>query len=133
MGAPDHPALVATAVHGAGWRPSLVPLAKLVQLLLVSGIYGGLPYAALAAWATWWIDGRSEPEIRLRALQAPLLMVLTWLAAAAAIGMIVRGADMFLGLAALGTLATLSLGYMYVALVFLLRRWLGRAGWVRDG
>jgi hypothetical protein len=28
---------------------------KLVQLLLFSGVYGGLP---LAAWATWWIDGR---------------------------------------------------------------------------
>jgi hypothetical protein len=49
------PALVATAVHAAGWSPSLSPVVKLVQLLLFSGVYGGLP---LAAWATWWIDGR---------------------------------------------------------------------------
>ncbi|WP_331877639.1 hypothetical protein [Longimicrobium sp.] len=122
------PALVATAVHAAGWRPSLSPVAKLVQLLLMSGIYGGLPYAMLAAWATWWIDRRLEPEIRRRALQAPLWMVAAWLPFTAVIGGLSGRVEIFLGLAGLGILVILPLGYAYVTLVFLLRRWLGRAG-----
>lgn len=122
------PALVATAVHAAGWRPSLSPVVKLVQFLLMSGMYGGLPYAALAAWATWWIDRRPEPEIRRRALQAPLWMVAAWLPFTAAIGGLAGRVEIFLGLAGLGILVILPLGYAYVTLVFLLRRWLGRAG-----
>ena len=122
------PALVATAVHAAGWDPSLSPVVKLVQLLLMSLMYGGLPYAALAAWATWWIGGRLEPEIRRRALQAPLWMVAAWLPFTAAIGGLAGRVQIFVGLAGLGIVVILPLGYAYVTLVFLLRRWLGRAG-----
>jgi hypothetical protein len=122
------PALVATGVHAAGSSPSLSPVVKIVQLLLFSGIYGGLPYAALAAWASWWIGRRLEPEIRRRALQAPLWMVSAWLPFTAAIGGLAGRVETFLGLAGLGTRVILPLGYAYVTLVFLLRRWLGRAG-----
>ncbi|HEY0025334.1 MAG TPA: hypothetical protein VGB24_20770 [Longimicrobium sp.] len=122
------PALVATAVHAAGWSPSLSPVVKLVQLLLMSLMYGGLPYAALAAWATWWIGRRLEPAIRHGALQAPLWMVAAWLPFTAVIGGLAGRAELFLGLAGLGILVILPLGYAYVTLVFLLRRWLGRAG-----
>lgn len=117
------PALVASVVHLAGWRPEFPPVAKLVQLLLVSGIYGGLPYAVLATWATWWIGRRPELEIRRRAAWAPLLMVAVWLPLAAVLGMLAGSAEMFLGLAGLGTVAILLLGYAYVALVFVLRRY----------
>src|SRR5688572_533550 len=124
------PGLVAVAVHAVGLRPSFPPLVKLVQLLLVSGMYGGLPYAVVAAGTTWWIDRRPEPQIRRRALQAPLWMLAAWLLFAASLGVVSGRVDTILGLAALGAVVILPLGYAYVALVFLLRRWIDSAEWL---
>lgn len=38
------PATVALAVHGLDLRAASTPIDKLSQLLLISGIYGGIPY-----------------------------------------------------------------------------------------
>lgn len=116
------PALVAVGVHAAGVHPSSRPAAGVVQLLLVSGLYGGFPYAVMAAYGTWWIDRRPESQIRRRALRAPLWMLVAWLAFAAFLGIVSGRVQIFLGLAALGTVVIFPLGYAYVALVFLLRR-----------
>jgi hypothetical protein len=115
------PAIVAVLVHGLG-MPTTGIMHKVVQVLLMSGVYGGVPYALLAAYATWWIDHRPEDEIRRRALVAPLWMIGLWWCCAMVIGILARRAEMFLGLGALGTAVIVPLGYAYVALVLLVRR-----------
>lgn len=120
------PAAVAAAIGGLGLRPGFQPAEKLVQLLLVSGIYGGLPYLAVAVYATWWIDGHSESQIRRRALLAPLWMCVAWMPIAALVGVLYGRIETFVGFAALGIAVILPLGYAYVALVFLLRQILYR-------
>ena len=116
------PGIVAVAVHIGGLRPDDGPLDKAVQLLLISGIYGGPAYLIVAAWGTWWVDHRPEPEIRRRALRAPLLMLAGWIALAAMLGAIFGRLEVFTGLAGLGAVMIVSLGYLYVGLTFLLRR-----------
>lgn len=125
------PGLVAVAVHGGGLGPGSGPLQKLVQLMLVSLIYGGMPYAALAIWATIRVDRRPEREIRRRALLAPLLMVAVWLLATTVFAILSREARMSLALAGLGAVVIIPLGYAYVAIVMLLRR--AMDGWIDAG
>jgi hypothetical protein len=120
------PAIVAIAFHGLGWQPVSSAALKFVQLMLMSGGYGGVPYLVLAGYASWWIGGRSELQIRRRALQAPLWMLLLWLPFAAVLGALSGTIKVFLGLAGLGTVVIIPLGYAYVVIVFLLRRLMGR-------
>ena len=124
------PALAALVVHGADIRPGDDWYGKILQVLLISGVYGGVPYALLAIWGTWWIDRRPEAQIRHLALRAPLLMLVVWLVFSAVLGVLAREARMFLALFGLGAAASLMLGYLYVGLVFILREGLGRAGWL---
>lgn len=117
------PAIVAIGVHVLGFDPDGGPLVKIVQLLLMSGVYGGPVYLLVAAWATWWIDSRPEREIQRRALMAPLLMLAAWIALAVILSAIFGEVRMFAALAGLGAVMIVGLGYLYVALVFFLRRW----------
>lgn len=106
--------------------PTFSPLAELVGIIIVSGLYGGIPYLVLAVYATWWIDHRPEPVVRRRALQAPLWMIGLWIMAAAVVGVRSGKLDMFAVLVGLGAAAILVVGYAYVGLVFLLRALLSR-------
>ncbi len=115
------PLLVGGAARGLGVLMFSDPLQKVAQILLISLVYGGLPYAALAAWATWWIDSRPEPEIRRLMFRAPLLMAATFLACAVVVGVLVGQPVMFLAVGALGAIVSVLLGYVYVAFVMLLR------------
>lgn len=126
------PGLVGYAVYTLGIpvHTMSMPLRKIVQLLLMVLIYGGIPYVLLAAWAAWWIDDRPEPEIRRRALQAPVWMLGVWTAVAALSWMLSGEVEVFLGLLGLGTLFIAVWGYACVALVFLLRIGFARAGWI---
>jgi len=124
------PAIVAVAVHAVGLHPSSPPVVQFVQLLLISFLYGGIPYAVMAAYGTWWIDRRPESQIRRRAMRAPLWMLAAWLPFAAFIGALSGRVEIFLGLAGFGAVVIFPLGYAYVALVFLLRRWLDRLEWL---
>jgi len=54
------PTLVAGLVHGLGVAVGIGAHQKVVQILLISLLYGAVPYALLALWATWWVGGRSE-------------------------------------------------------------------------
>jgi hypothetical protein len=119
------PALVAGLVHGLGVAVDVEPLRKIVQILLMSLLYGGVPYAFLAMWATWWVGGRSEPEIKRVMMRAPLLMVAVFVPVVVLAGLAVGHAVPFIALAVLGAIVTIPLGYMYVGLVMLLRQFLG--------
>jgi uncharacterized membrane-anchored protein len=116
------PAAIVSVMHFADVRPSSYAGTKLAQLFVVSGVYGGVPYALLAAYATWWIDERPERELRRKALAAPLWMILLWLVVSALVGILYGQVATFVGFFSLGAAVTLTLGYAYVGLVFLLRR-----------
>ena len=96
-----------------------------LEVLAYSGIYGGPPYILLAAWATWWIRGRSEPDIRRVMFLAPLLMVAVFGAICLVMGAFADRMRVWLSVAALGISIIIPLGYIYVALAVGLRRWLG--------
>jgi len=119
------PTLVAGLVHGLGMTVDVGPLRKVVQILLMSLVYGGVPYAPLALWATWWVGGRSEPEIRRLMLRAPLLMVAVFVPVAVVAGVVVGQPVPFIAVAVLGAIITIPVGYTYVGLVVLLRKHFG--------
>lgn len=93
-------------------------------MVAYSLLYGGLPYAALALWGTWWVGGRPEDEIKRLMLRAPLLVVAVFVLALT-IGLVVGNAGPYIGVALLGAAVILSLGYSYVGLALWLRRALG--------
>ena len=126
------PVGVAVAVNGLGVRMTEPPLSKIVQVMLISLIYGGVPYLLVALWATWWIRQRTESEIRRRALSAPLWMIAVWSVFALIPTIASRKIEMFFGLVGLGAVYSIALGYAYVALVLGLRALLGRVGVVRQ-
>lgn len=126
------PGAVAFVVNGLGIPATEPPLTKIVQLMIVSLVYGGIPYAVLALWGTWWVGGRSESEIRRRALAAPLLMIAVWIPFAMLPSILSGKFEMFLGLVALGSVGAIVLGYAYVGLVFALRAGFGRVGWIAE-
>jgi hypothetical protein len=95
------------------------------EMVAYSLLYGGLPYAALALWGTWWVRGRPEDEIKRLMLRAPLLMVAVFVALALTVGLVVGNLRPYIGVALLGAAVILPLGYSYVGLALLLRRALG--------
>ena len=134
------PAPAYTVYRVCIWLPILVPLVVVlavsalgrpvsegivVEVLFYSLLVGGLPYAAPAAWATWWVGGRSEPEIRRLMFRAPLLMVAIFAPLALLMGAFVGQPGPFAAVAALGSAIILTLGYAYVGLTLLLRYGLG--------
>ncbi len=122
------------------WLPLLVPgvvivVARTFRLRLAEGllwemlayslVYGDLPYAILAIWATWWVGRHSEAEIRRLMVRAPLLMGGIFVPLALIVGFTVGAPGPFAAVAVLGLLNILVLGYAYVGFAVLLRRGLG--------
>jgi hypothetical protein len=122
------------------WLPIAVPVALIAvvnafdlrhtvggvgQIVAFSLVYGGIPYAALAAWATWWVGGRPEPEIRRLMFLAPLVMAAVFDPLALVLGLVTGDMQAFIALAILGTAVIIPLGYLYVGLAVLLRLGLG--------
>lgn len=122
------------------WLPILVPACVILaantfalnladglvwELLAYSLVYGGLPYAVVALWASWWIGGRSEGEIRRLMFRAPLLMVAVFVPVALVAGLAVGAPGPFAAVAVLGALVILPLGYLYVGVAVLARRSFG--------
>ena len=110
------PAGVWVAVRAFG-MPAWDPLSTAAAVLLISLLYGGLPYAALALWAAWRSRTLNGSSIRRLALRAPLSMVGAFLPYALVVG--VFGGEWRGGVAlfGLGALYILPLGYLYVAVV----------------
>ena len=119
------PAIVAGLVHGVGLVVETGPLRKVVQVLLASLLYGGVPYAMLAIWATWWLGGRSEREIKRVMFVSPLLMAVTFAIVSVATGLVVGQLGPFLAVAVLGAIVSIPVGYGYVGIVMLLREEFG--------
>ena len=133
-----------TAYRISIWLPILIPGALVIwaaafgvrlpagplvgELLAYSLFYGGLPYTALAIWATWWVGGRSEADIRRLMFRAPVLMAAWFGVLALLLGVAVGSPRLFVVVAVLGSLIILPLGYAYVGLAVLLRRVLGTRG-----
>ena len=95
------------------------------ELLAYSLLYGGLPYAALAVWATWWVGGRTEAEIRRLMFRVPLLMAGLYVPLALVLGIAVGAPGPFAAVAGVGCIVILLLGYAYVGAALLLRWGLG--------
>jgi hypothetical protein len=110
------PGLVALAVHGLGLRPGW-PFDKIVQILLASLVWGGIPYAALAVWGVFWIGGRPEAEIRRGALRTPLWMIVAFVPLPALVAVRSANPGMAAAVFVLGAFTILALGYVYVMLV----------------
>ena len=122
------PAGLAITIQCLGLFVAASPASKVVQLLLASLLYGGVPYLTLAVWATWWIRGRSEVEIRHLMFRAPFMFALIFMLVAAVVGRVVGQPVPFLAVGLLGTVASVVLGYFYVCCVMLMREELGPAG-----
>ena len=114
--------------------PTFAPLGFVVTALILSGLYGAIPYSLLALWASRWMRGRSESEIRRLALRMPPLMLVAFLPFAFLIG--ASDGDTVLGGLFMMLIAApyiLFLGYAYVGLVFWLRviaqtrKWISKA------
>jgi hypothetical protein len=72
------PGLAVFLVHGLGISMTGSSFDKVIQILLGSLLYGGVPYAPIALWATFWIDSRSEERIRRRAVRSPPWMIVSF-------------------------------------------------------
>ena len=119
------PAILVFAVSGFGW--DLTGASRPVfQILAISLVYGGVPYALLAAWGTWRLGGRSELEIRRMMLLAPFAMAAFYLPFVVIVGAAV-GAPLWLSfkVGMVGALLSIPLGFAYVLLVWFLRQALG--------
>ena len=115
------PGLVAFLVHGLGIGVTDSSFDKVVQILLGSLLYGGVPYAPIALWATFWIDSRSEEEIRRRAVRSPLWMIVSFAAFCVLLGVRSANLTMAAALFGFGAIMILAVGYLYVIIVFMLR------------
>ena len=69
-----------------------------------------------------WVGGRTEYEVRRLMFRAPLLMAAIYAVVALLFGLVVGELRVFAGVAVLGVLASVVLGYCYVALVVMLRQ-----------
>jgi hypothetical protein len=122
------------------WLPILVPVALIIvvnafglrlaagvvgEMIAYSLFWGGVPYALLAVWATWWVGGRPESQIRRLMFRAPLFMVAVFVPLALLLGLISGALVPFVGVAALGATVIMLLGYAYVGVAVLLRLGLG--------
>ena len=126
------------------WLPILVPAvlivsARLLTFRLASGpvifeflayslLYGGMPYAVLAAVATWWVGMKDEEQIRHVMFRAPLLMLAVFVPLELMLGLVAGELVPFAAVAGLGALVILLLGYGYVASTVVLRYALARLG-----
>jgi hypothetical protein len=138
----------ALSVHAvyriAIWMPIVVPalliamslamdlrlpaIGLVFEVVAYSLLYVGVPYALLAVWGTFWVGGRPEPEIRRLMFRTPLLMVTLFVPMALVTGAVVGAFRPWAAVAVLGTIIIIPLGYAYVGLAVLLRRWLGPRG-----
>ena len=117
------PACIWATAQALG-MPAWDPLDDMATLLIISLLAGGIPYAALAAWATWRSRVLEVRALRQLALKMPLLMVGAFLPYALIVGAF-DGGEWWWGALAffgIGVLYILPLGYLYVAVVLLLGR-----------
>jgi hypothetical protein len=116
------PAVLILVVNAFGLRLAAGVVGEMIAYSL---IWGGVPYAALALWATWWVGGRPEAQIRRLMFRAPLLMVAAFVPSALLLGLVAGAVGPFVGVALLGAAVIMLLGYAYVGAAVFLRLSLG--------
>lgn len=57
------------------WQTAPGPVQWVLQVLVFSLMYGGVPYVVLVSALVWWMRGKGEREIRRALGLAPLLML----------------------------------------------------------
>jgi hypothetical protein len=104
-------------------------------LLLMSLVFGGVPYLVFAALLLWWSRGKSEAQLRRAGLLAPVLMLpVYWLCLildTAITRQIVRDPADLGNLMFTLSLFILTFGYAYVILAMAMLALFTRLGWVR--
>lgn len=120
------PCLAALFVHGLRVGPTGTAFDEVMTLLLASLLYGVVPYAPIALWATFWIDSRTEKEIRRRAVRSPFWMIVSFAAFSAYLAIVSGKLVMAMAVFVFGAIVSIGLGYLYVVIVFSLRdSWFG--------
>jgi hypothetical protein len=114
------PLAVAVTVNNWNFVPATA-LDRLLQIILMS-LVGLVAYAPLALWGTVWIGKRREDEIRRRAMWAPVWMIPAVLLFSLALWMLSDNRALGAAVFMLSVVMSLGLGYLYVAIVFGLRR-----------
>ena len=98
--------------------------AGIVYLLVLSLMYGGVPYFIAAAWAIWWLVRRAEDERAVRRVmfRSPMIVGLI-VGLAWALVFTIQDGDIGSGafLGALFALYAIALGYFYVLATVLVR------------
>jgi hypothetical protein len=129
------------------WLPLFVPAAVIVVMnVLLKGLgmprpsgwldyvleivggsllIGGLPYLALALWASWWIKGRQESQIRQLMYVAPVLMLVLFFVVSIVMGLVSDRPGVWTQVMTRYAAVILALGYSYVGVTVALRRILG--------
>ena len=92
------------------------------QLSAVSMYFGGIPYTAIAAWAWWWIGGKTEAAIRRLMWRTPPLMTAAFLLMMIPWGLLAHSLDAWWSLSAIGAVMCLGLGYGWVLATVIARR-----------
>ena len=71
------PVLVPAALSplALGWRTAPEPVQWVLQVFVLSLVYGGVPYLILVGALAWWMRGKGEREIRRALWLAPLLLL----------------------------------------------------------
>ena len=118
------------SAFAAGWEPAGSFAAAITIPLAVSIFFGGIPYTALAAWTTWWLGGKTEAQIRRRAFLMPLLMLGIYSTWALVYGGVTDGILDGASYALMGVAYTLTLGYAYVGLGFVIHAALRRLRYI---
>ena len=106
-------------------------LNQFVMVFVIAGYFGGIPYLALAIWASWYLRSGGERTGHIVALLLPILMIPACALYALALTLWNHsslGDVLFLTM--MSAAWAIPLGYCYVAFVFAVR-WLAlRRGWL---
>ena len=105
-------------------KPTGSVLVTALEFVGYFGVYGGLPYAVLAGFLTWWVKRTPEQAIRRMFLLGPAAAVALFAGATEIVSSFGETGDRWDGVILRFALVVLPLGYFYVGLVFVLRRFL---------
>jgi hypothetical protein len=110
------PAMLWAGVHAFG-MPKSDLLGGVVAMLLLSLLNGGVPYAALAVWATWRARSLDDAGMRRMVWGAPVLMLVPFTLYAVLLSGLRGDFRTELDGFALAALYILPIGYLYVVVV----------------
>jgi hypothetical protein len=119
------PIVVPLALAGSG-------LARGKSFLLMSVLYGGIPYVFAALWALSWIDFEDETRTLWLVVRAPFVVLGFFALLAVPFGLVLRWSPQILGgMLLFAAFYSIILGYCYVGLVLITRAVAAWMGWIK--